>query len=789
MTGPRMTTVHPHRPRARRLLPFLAAIALTLACAEQPTEPQVPGTAPLLAVTRSHPYLVNRTSQMTPAAMSVVRAPMSSASVSATTAATSVPAGPRVLILSDLNGPTTTALANSIAAAGFHVGVKQAPEYNWFGTNPAPGEFDVIIHLNGATYALPLSAGAQAALNTFVTNGGGFVGAQWNGSEESQGQQTGMPNLVLLGSNDVQGQNCADCDVTYNTVPGQESHPLLAGVPASFTFHADGHDASAKSVSDPATVVLMRVPSGGPALLARQYGAGKVVNFSFAPNYGLTGDSGMLMDPRIQQLYVNAVRWLSGSAGNQGSGSLDSDADGFVDATDTCVNQYNPDQLDTDRDGLGDACDPDADGDLVLNDDDNCELYNPDQADVNENWVGDACEEVKTQAQVITFDPLIDRTFGDPDFSISASASSGLPVTFTVIGNCALAGTTVSITGAGSCTIVAQQGGNEAWTFAADVARSFNVAKAPATITLGTAFTFDGTVKRSSVTVTPAGLSGVVVAYTLNGLPVSEPINAGIYQVVATLDNPNYQAPLANGTLTINPAVPVIDWTSPAAITSGTPLGATQLNATATGVGGVSVAGNFVYLPAAGTVLAAGVRPISVELIPSSGNYTRAIKTVTITVTAAEVPESGLKFKGFFRPIHNLPAVNLMKAGRAVPVMFSVEGARGLGVLQPNSPTSVQVSCNATASERAVQETVKSDASQLRAAGSTYVYIWKTRSEWEGTCRKLVVTLIDGSAHEALFRFTKHSKRKDQHDKHQGNRSHGSNDKHKGQEKPEQKKH
>jgi hypothetical protein len=71
----------------------------------------------------------------------------------------------------------------------------------------------------------------------------------------------------------------------------------------------------------------------------------------------------------------------------------DSDGDGVPDDLDNCPALYNPDQIDTDEDGLGDMCDPDDDNDGVPDGTDNCFLIpNPDQTDSDGDGVGDACE-------------------------------------------------------------------------------------------------------------------------------------------------------------------------------------------------------------------------------------------------------------------------------------------------------------------------------------------------------------------------------------------------------------
>lgn len=104
----------------------------------------------------------------------------------------------------------------------------------------------------------------------------------------------------------------------------------------------------------------------------------------------------------------------------------------------------------------------------------------------------------------------------------------------------------------------------------------------------------------------------------------------------------NYAITLQNGTLTVSPVTPAINWSTPAAIATGTALSSTQLNAT------TDIAGSFSYSPAPGTVLSPGTHTLSVTFAPSDLTaYLVTTVQVSITVNAASSRMVNISSRGY----------------------------------------------------------------------------------------------------------------------------------------------
>ena len=118
--------------------------------------------------------------------------------------------------------------------------------------------------------------------------------------------------------------------------------------------------------------------------------------------------------------------------------------------------------------------------------------------------------------------------------------------------------------------------------------------------------------------------------------------------------------------------------------------------------------------------------------------------------------ESSVRRTGFLPPISNLPAVNRANAGEAIKIIFGLGGDFGLAVLATGSPASRRTDCTTGAPIGAVEPTTSTDRKDTLGYDrktQTYTYSWKTVKAWAGTCRRLVLTVSNGSEAQAAFDF------------------------------------
>ncbi len=218
-------------------------------------------------------------------------------------------------------------------------------------------------------------------------------------------------------------------------------------------------------------------------------------------------------------------------------------------------------------------------------------------------------------AQTITFNALPNVTYGAATFNLSAASTSGEAVTYTAIGPAQLLGSALTVTGAGTVTVTANQAGDADYGPAPAVTQSFQVAPAMLTIVAQPAtrgynaanpafmYLATGFVSADSAAV----LSGAP-AYTSTATATSAPGTYPLTISKGTLFASNYTFTFVNSTLTVVKAKQTITFPAITSLTFGNSVTLTAsadsglavtYSATAPGV----VAGNVLVVPAPGSIM------------------------------------------------------------------------------------------------------------------------------------------------------------------------------------------
>lgn len=275
--------------------------------------------------------------------------------------------------------------------------------------------------------------------------------------------------------------------------------------------------------------------------------------------------------------------------------------------------------------------------------------------------------------QTITFAPIPNQ-LATASVNLSATGGgSGNGVTFEVTTGPAVigAGNVLTFTGAGAVSVTASQAGDANHLPAADVTRTFTVAKAAAAVVLGNLVqTYDGTPRSAGATTTPSMLN---VTFTYNGSPVA-PTDAGSYGVVATIQDPVYEG-TASGSFVIEKAPQTIDFP---AIADQLTTGSVNLAATGGGSGNAvtfAVTGGPATIGAGNVLTFTGAGSVSITASQTgNANYLPAmpvVRTFSVTKASATVTLGGLS--------HTYDGTGKQATATTVPaglgVVFTYNGA------------------------------------------------------------------------------------------------------------------
>ena len=281
---------------------------------------------------------------------------------------------------------------------------------------------------------------------------------------------------------------------------------------------------------------------------------------------------------------------------------------------------------------------------------------------------------VTALSQMINFGSLANHTYGDASFVVSASATSGLPVSFAILSGPATLNPmthAISITGAGMVVVEATQAGNATYAAATPVDQSFMVGKASLSITAvnqtkayGAALptfsvSYAGFVNgdtSASLTTQPTVTTLATAASHVSGNPYSLSVSGAV--------DSNYTIGYVSGTLTVTPvalsitannqtkaygaALPTLTASYTGLVNGDTPANLSTQPTLSTTATASSAVGSY-------PITASGAADSDYTISYTGGTLTVNPATLTLTITAnnqnkyygAALPALTVSYAGF----------------------------------------------------------------------------------------------------------------------------------------------
>jgi hypothetical protein len=328
-------------------------------------------------------------------------------------------------------------------------------------------------------------------------------------------------------------------------------------------------------------------------------------------------------------------------------------------------------------------------------------------------------------SQTITFNAIPAQTVGS-SITVSATASSGLPVSFTIVpnGNCSLSGSTVTLLNTGNCGVIASQPGNATYAAAPAVGQIIVVNAAPAlksqtisfptvtaqtagtslplsaTATSGLAITYTS----STTTVcTVSGATGTLIAVGTCTLTAAQPGNStyaaapSVTQSFAVTSAATFTLSIATPTITLQPGNGVADVVTVNPANGFSSSVTLSVSGIPSGVGNTFYPANptssstnlIVYVP---TGIAPGSYPLTITGV--SGTL-----TVTTTATLLIPGTQTISFAPIAAQTVGTPLTLSATASSGLPVAFT-SSTTGVCTISGTTATFVAAgSCTLTATQ------------------------------------------------------------------------------------------